>query len=356
MRRRLVPGVIGAVAAALAIALLTVPFPHSGVLALVRAARPHSTAPVVVEGAWGGVKPYKAVSRPRPALDGLRSASWNRPCGLIRHPRPIHHVIWIWFENQDPAHALGGSTTSALAARCGSTSSYFGLTHPSLPNYLAAVSGSTQGIVKNCFCSVSAPSLMFQVASWRLYAESMPSNCDPTDDLPYQAHHNVALHFQTIDCADNDVPLTQLMPDLRAGDLPEFSFILPNGCHSMHFAKVGCNHRLTRKLAIRSGNTWLHTLLTPILDSRTYRNGDTAIFIAWDEGQPVIDKGEHCLKTLSPDCQTSVIAIAPSVVPGTTATTLYDPYSLLRTTEALLRLPLLGRAHSAHGMRSAFNL
>ena len=197
---------------------------------------------------------------------------------------------------------------------------------------------------------------MSQVSSWRLYAESMPSNCDPTDDLPYEAHHNVALHFQTIDCTDDDVPLTQLMPDLTAGHLPEFSFILPNACHNMHFAKVGCNQGPTRKLAIRSGNTWLHGLLTPILDSPTYRSGHTAIFIAWDEGQPVTDTGERCLKTLSPDCQTAVIAIAPSVVPGTIATTLYDPYSLLRTTEALLGLPHLGGAHSAHGMRSAFNL
>jgi hypothetical protein len=265
-------------------------------------------------------------------------------------------VIWIWFENQNPRHALGGTATAALAARCGSTSSYFGLTHPSLPNYLAAVSGSTQGIVRNCFCTVSAPSLMSQASSWRLYAESMPYNCDPTDDPPYQAHHNVAIHFQMIDCTANDVPLTHLMPDLAARRLPEFSFILPDACHSMHFAKTGCQRRLTRRLAIRSGNTWLHTVLAPVIRSRAYRGGHTAIFIAWDEGQPVTDTGERCLKTLSPDCRTAVIAIAPSVVPGTIATTRYAPYSLLRTTEALLGLPLLGGAESARSMRAAFNL
>ena len=120
--------------------------------------------------------------------------------------------------------------------------------------------------------------------------------------------------------------------------------------------QAGCHRRLTRRLAIRSGNTWLRGLLRPILRSPTYRSGHTVIFIAWDEGQPVTHKGEDCLRTLSPDCQTAVIVVAPSVVPGTVAPTLYDAYSLLRTTEALLHVPLLGGARSAHGMRAAFNL
>jgi hypothetical protein len=197
---------------------------------------------------------------------------------------------------------------------------------------------------------------MSQAATWRLYAQSMPQNCDPNDDLPYESHHNFPLHFPTIDCADDDVPLRRLIPDLNARLLPEFSFILPDACHNMHYAKKGCHRRLTRRLAIQHANVWLQDVLTPILRSAAYRSGHTAIFIAWDEGQPVTDKGEHCLRTRSVDCRTSVIVVAPSVVPGTLATTFYSPYSLLRTAERLLGLPLLGGARSAHSMRPAFNL
>ena len=347
MRRHFVPSAIGALAVVLAISLLTAPFPHLRDIA-VRVAgdidrpdqvAPHSTGP----------------SQDRP-VDVLLPASWSNPCGLEQHALPARHIIWIWFENQDPKHALGGTATGALAGNCGSTADYVGLTHPSLPNYLAAVSGSTHGLRKDCVCTVTGPSLMSQVSSWRLYAQNMPRDCDPTDHLPYEAHHNVARHFATIDCAAYDVPLTRLRPDLAAGHLPEFSFILPDACHNMHFAKTGCHGRLPRRLAIRTGNTWLRGLLGPILRSPTYRSGHTVIFITWDEGEPVTHTGENCLQTLSEDCKTAVIVVAPSVVPGTVAPNLYDAYSLLRTTETLLHVPLLGGARSAHGMRAAFNL
>ena len=356
MRPRIVPCAIWTLAGVLAICLLALPFPHVRNLVFRAGAIAHATGQSPAAAPPLATARTTAPDPPHRTIDRVREASWDNPCGLLRHPRPIRHVIWIWFENQNPAHALRGRATSRLAANCGTTEHYFGLTHPSLPNYLAAASGSTQGIRKDCFCSVSGPSLMSQVTSWRLYAQSMPRNCDPTDDLPYEAHHNFPLHFGTIDCSLNDVPLGRLIPDLTAGHLPEFSFILPDGCHNMHYAKVGCHRRLTRKLAIEQANVWLQAVLTPILRSAAYRSGHTAIFIAWDEGEPVADKGEHCLRTQSLDCQTSVIVVAPSVVPGIVAPTLYSPYSLLRTAERLLGLPLLGGARSAHSMRRAFNL
>lgn len=355
VKRRFVPVAIGVLAAVLTMSLLVLPVARARYLVLRVSASVHREGSAVADPAPARVA-VTAGDQPRHGLDLLHSASWNNPCGLIRHPLRIRHVVWIWFENQNPRHALGGPATSLLAANCGTAGNYFGLTHPSLPNYLAAVSGSTGGIRKDCFCTVPGPSLMSQVSTWRVYAQSMPQNCDPTDHLPYEAHHNFALHFETIDCDVNDVPLSRLRPDLNAGHLPEFSFILPDTCHNMHFAKSGCHRRLTRKLAVRSANIWLQHLLTPILGDRTYRSGHMAIFIAWDEGEPVTHKGEHCLRTLSLDCQTSVIVVAPSVVPGTIATKQYSPYSLLRTAERLLGIPLLRGARSAHGMRAAFNL
>ena len=356
MHRRLVPCAIWTLAIVLAIFLLALPFPHVRDIVVRASAIAHVTGRLGTADPLPAKAGATAPGQSRRKIDRLQEASWDNPCGLTRHPRPVHHVIWIWFENQNPSHALRGPATSHLATDCGTTGNYFGLTHPSLPNYLAATSGSTHGIRKDCSCTVSGPSLMSQVPTWRLYAQSMPQNCDPTDHAPYQSHHNFALHFETIHCAINDVPISRLIPDLNAGHLPDFSFILPDACHNMHYAKVGCHRRLTRKLAIQQANVWLQAVLTAILRSAAYRSGHTAIFIAWDEGEPVTDKGEHCLRTQSLDCQTSVIVVAPSVVPGTVAPALYSPYSLLRTAERLLGLPLLGGARSAHSMRRAFNL
>jgi hypothetical protein len=50
------------------------------------------------------------------------------------------------------------------------------------------------------------------------------------------------------------------------------------------------------------------------------------------------------------------IVISPSTTPGTKSSTLISHYSMLRTTEELLNLPLLGEAATATSMKAAFNL
>ncbi|HEX5259840.1 MAG TPA: alkaline phosphatase family protein [Gaiellales bacterium] len=313
---------------------------------------------VLLLGSQGS--PSKAPSTTDPAVLAAAGASWQRPCGLMKAPPARwQHVIWIWFENQDYAHAVSGPAVRHLVERCGVATRYWALTHPSLPNYVAAVSGSEHGITKNCNCPLTAPSLMQQAGSWRLYAEAMPSPCDATDSEPYESHHNFAVHFRSIDCQANDVPLAQLGPDLAANRLPRFSFILPDACHSMHYTKRSsiCHQPLGRGQQIAAGNQWLAGLLPQILGSQAYRSGTTAIFISWDEGFPVTEPGEHCLVTRSADCRTAAVVIAPSVVPHTVSRTFFTHYSLLRTTEQLLGIrTYLGGAATAPSMRAAFGL
>ncbi len=61
------------------------------------------------------------------------------------------------------------------------------------------------------------------------------------------------------------------------------------------------------------------------------------MFVLWDE-----------------DSYIANIAIAPSVIPGTTAPTAVNHYGLLRATEEMLGLPLLGNATGATSLRSVF--
>ena len=51
-----------------------------------------------------------------------------------------------------------------------------------------------------------------------------------------------------------------------------------------------------------------------------------------------------------------LLVIAPRFLPASTAVQLFNHYSLLRTTEELLGLPLLGEAAHAISMRAAFGL
>ena len=54
------------------------------------------------------------------------------------------HVIWVWMENQPYSNIIGSPDTpyiNNLAGSCGLATNYHNISHPSLPNYIAATSG-----------------------------------------------------------------------------------------------------------------------------------------------------------------------------------------------------------------------
>jgi hypothetical protein len=66
----------------------------------------------------------------------------------------LKHVYTIMMENHAQAQIIGDTTDAPnlnmLAAKYGTATKYYGVTHPSLPNYLAAISGDFQGIFDDC--------------------------------------------------------------------------------------------------------------------------------------------------------------------------------------------------------------
>jgi phosphatidylinositol-3-phosphatase len=121
---------------------------------------------------------------------------------------------------------------------------------------------------------------------------------------------------------------------------------------------------------IATGDTWLANNLPAILNS-TYYTGNTtshlppstAVFVTWDEGEGS-DKthGENCADATHadtatyPSCWVATIVISPSTRTGTTSTTYFNHYSLLRTAEDLLGLSPLGLAASNASMSWDFRL
>jgi hypothetical protein len=95
--------------------------------------------------------------------------------------------------------------------------------------------------------------------------------------------------------------------------------------------------------------------LPVIFNSPQYRDGSTAVFLTWDEGEG--GTALNCAtNTTDVGCHVATIVISPSTVPGTTSATLFNHYSLLGTTEQLLGLPELGLASSFPTMAAAFHL
>jgi phospholipase C len=292
------------------------------------------------------------------SVSASSAASASHPCGTAAKPGTYKHVIWIWMENHSSSAIIGSSQApyfNTAARECGLATNYHNITHPSLPNYIAATSGlpysALHGFLPDCSpggsCDTSARSIFGQGETWKSYEESMPSSCDHSNSGNYAVRHNPAVYYTSLHgCSSDDVSYSHLASDLAHNRLPAFSFITPNLIDDMHNGTVA------------DGNKWLSANLPTILNSAEYRNGSTVVFVTWDEGEGGgYASGEQCATSTSDvSCRVATLVISPSTKAGARSGTLFNHYSLLGTAEQLLGLSKLGQAASATTMTRAFNL
>ena len=166
---------------------------------------------------------------------------------------PLKHVFVIMMENTSYDDLLSPSNTNTafirqLAANNGLANNYFGVTHVSLPNYIAATSGQTWN--SNSDDVAQAPSFDHQNlvdqleaagVSWKAYMEDLPFPGDTVTQTPdglYVRKHDPFLMYPDVYTnparADKVVPLTQLSTDLSTNRVPQFVWITPNNCNNMH--------------------------------------------------------------------------------------------------------------------------
>ncbi|MBW8827095.1 MAG: phosphoesterase [Acidobacteria bacterium] len=255
-------------------------------------------------------------------------------------------MLWIWMENHSRNAVIGGRGApyeTSLAHACATATAYHAVGSPSLPNYIAATSGDSQGIRDDAgprSHPVTSDNLFRQVrvsgGRGMTYAESMPSACALASAGTYAVKHNPAAYYVGADdreaCFRDVRPLgtpTQgdLARQLQADQLPAFTLVIPNLCHDTHDCPVA------------SGDRWLSTWVPALTASPAYRAGRLVVIIAWDEPSPM-----------------PMIAIAPSIAPGTVLRSALDHYALLRTTEDLLGLPPLAHATTASGFERDLGL
>ena len=252
-------------------------------------------------------------------------------------------------ENEEASSIIGNGAApyiNSLANGEGLATSYFAISHPSLPNYLALTAGSTFGIASDCTtCFVNSTNLADQIEasgrSWKAYMESMPASCYVGDAYPYMQKHNPFIYYDDIRtnagrCNNDIVPFSQFSSDLAANTLPNFSWITPNMCNDMH------------DCSIATGDGWLASVVPGILGSSAFQNGGV-LLITWDEGST----SAGCCGNAAGG-QVATLVIAPNVVAGLRSTINETHYSLLRTIEDAWSLSALGQAANASAMREYF--
>ena len=258
----------------------------------------------------------------------------SSPCFAAPIPQ-YRHVVWIMLENV--GYSVVGSASAPyfneLSNSCGLATNYDAIAHPSLPNYIALTSGSTQGITNDgepFTHPLKVASIFSELGNnWRSIVESMPVSCDRVTSGEYAARHNPAVYFSNLgaSCARNDVTLRSPL-NLSA----TFTLIVPNVCNDMH------------SCAISTGDTWLRRMVPAIVASPQYQSRSLALFITFDEN----DGGATN--------RVPTIVVAPSVPRGLRVGAALSHYSLLRATESLLHVGLLGNARTAPSLIGPFHL
>jgi len=239
-------------------------------------------------------------------------------------PTSVSNVFVIVMENRSYAQALAGRYTARLASEYSVANAYHGVSHPSLPNYLALTSGSTWGIADDGYHRLPAGGLGAQLTAagikWRAYMEGMTNGCF-NSPYPYALKHNPFAYYGG-SCPSQVVSFSHFAADMKT-EVPRFVWITPDLCHDGHDCSTA------------TADQWLAQTVPQILATDAWKNNGL-LLITWDEGD---DSANHVL----------TLAIQPNPIENASARA-YNHYSLLATVEDRLGLARLGRAANATAM------
>jgi phosphatidylinositol-3-phosphatase len=258
------------------------------------------------------------------------------------------HVIVVLLENAEYGEVIGASSApyvNSLARRYGLLTRSYAIRHPSLPNYLALTSGSTQGVDSDCSdCSVSATNLVDQLQragiTWGAYLEDVPKPCfTGARSGGYAKKHNPFAYYT--DIVDSPARcrrlqgFAQLADAVRGGRLPTFAWISPNLCDDGHDCGVAAADRFL-------GRT------VPALLRGLGPHG--FLVLQWDEGTS--DAG--CCAGAARGGRIATIVAGPQVRRGARSDAPIDHYGVLASIERALGLPALrGAGDPRNGSLSA---
>jgi hypothetical protein len=254
--------------------------------------------------------------------DDPKAAAPAQPAGA-----ETSRIVLVLMENKEYGDVIGSGDApyvNRLAREYSAPRHLYGIRHPSLPNYIALIAGSTLGIDTNCTrCIRRGRTLVDQLeradVSWRAYLEGMPRACYRGKQRGrYVKRHNPFVYFRSIlrrpsRCA-KVVPQTRLAPDIEADRLPEFVFVKPDLCNDTHDCSV------------RHGDRYLSRLLPPLIDELGPRG---FLLLAWEEGE----SDASCCGGLARGGRVPVVIAGLQVRRGSRPRTRWSHYSTLRTIE-----------------------
>jgi acid phosphatase len=268
-----------------------------------------------------------------------------------------NHVVWVMEENESASSVIGSGSAwvylNSLATQYGLATNYYANFHPSINNYFMISTGINMDSIDNDLDSYNGPlpasvdnivrHMMTAGKTWKSYAQSIPSVGYTGGDVAgsgtcntctgtYYIRHNPFAYFSDVVSSTNEkqnlVPFTQFATDLANNNLPNLSYIVPDGLHDAHDGTPA------------QADSFLQTNLAPLLASPAFQpGGDGLLIIAFDEAADS-DTGCGNGQVNCGGGRIAVVLVGPNVKPGYQSTVLYQQQNLGRTIFDALGLTL----------------
>src|SRR5437588_11227748 len=203
----------------------------------------------------------------------------------------FQHVFVIMMENTSYKSLIGNPNApfiNSTATNYGFATNYFGVAHPSQPNYIAATSGSTNGVTNDNDVTINVPNIVDQLEAhgktWKAYMQSL-SLCNG-NKLAHECGNQLyeRKHDPFVSYADDQnnpdrmakiVDFSQFSTDLAHNAVPNFSWISPDQCNDMHGRASSdpndlCSFSHEQQL-ISAGDTFLRNTVRAIMNSSAWQ-------------------------------------------------------------------------------------
>lgn len=272
-------------------------------------------------------------------------------------PLNFSHVFLIILENRSVENVIGNPALpqlNALAKKGALANNYHGVTHPSLPNYVALIAGQSFGTHSdNPSQTFDGPTLPDRLEAkkmtWKGYFQGLPKagfkGATLGPDFVYAKKHNPFMLFPSIANtpvrATKTVPLSQLSADLKAGKAPDFAMIVPDLCNDLHGNPNCTDPAQLTKNADQFVSTWVKA----IQKSSAWDNR-AAIIITFDEAEGLDFRGGGG--------RIPFIALTKNGPQGFITEQSFNHYNLLKTLTDAWSLQPLGQTAEANNMNLLF--
>lgn len=267
--------------------------------------------------------------------------------------KAFDRIIHIWLENTDYDSAATTSAMQALQPQGVLLDQFYGVTHPSEPNYVASVAGDFFGMADDAFYHLpSNITTLFdlfdngtasgQPISYACYQENLPyagatafnytqknyiSPSSP-DYVYYVRKHNPCAISDYVSsnktrAQQSNRNFNDLAVDIGNNTLPAWMFITPNLVNDGHDTTAAFFSNFTSYF------------LTPLLKDSRFNSNRTLILLTFDENESYTAPNRIFTLALG--------GAVPSALRNTTDSTYLTHYSGLSTVEANWGLRSLGR-------------